>query len=188
MKKAGCAFIGYGLESASPTVLESMNKKTKVEDITNALKLTEEVKIGFQGNFIFGDIAETPKTIQETSNFYNKYCKNHLVYIGYVTPYHGSQLIDYSIENKIISNKKEYYENISHFGQKSFNMTKMPDSTFYPLIDKIININSKLDDFKTAAVISQQFEKIEDSSLPIKWRTKLYQILLTCPHCYKEND
>ena len=58
-KKAGCYFFSYGLESASPKVLKSMNKKTNVNQFIEAIELAKEVGIGFGGNLLFGDPVET---------------------------------------------------------------------------------------------------------------------------------
>jgi len=65
MREAGCIEISYGIESGSEKVIKSMNKKIHVEQIENAIKLTREAKIGIQGNFLFGDPAETSETISE---------------------------------------------------------------------------------------------------------------------------
>ncbi len=69
-KLAGCYFFSYGIESASPKVLASMNKKTKVPQIVEAIKLAHDAGIGFGGNLIFGDPAETPETIVESFDFF----------------------------------------------------------------------------------------------------------------------
>src|SRR5208337_2623049 len=98
MQAAGCIFIGYGLESASPTVLRSMKKRITVDQILRAIRLTEKVGLGVQGNFIFGDIAETPETFQETMDFFNQWCKDLIVHLGSVTPYPGSEIFQYCLE------------------------------------------------------------------------------------------
>jgi anaerobic magnesium-protoporphyrin IX monomethyl ester cyclase len=126
-KEAGCYFFSYGLESASPTVLKSMNKKTKVPQIIEAIKLAGEAKIGFGGNLIFGDPAETEATINETLDFYFQYCREAFVFLGFLMPYPGSQLFDYCWTNKIIKDKVQYYENID---RALFNMTTMPNSAW----------------------------------------------------------
>jgi len=56
-KEAGCFSFSYGIESASSVVLDSMNKKTKPSQISEAASLCDSVGIGFNGNIIFGDGA-----------------------------------------------------------------------------------------------------------------------------------
>jgi len=75
-KQAGCYFFGYGMESASPTVLASMNKRSKPAQIANAIQTADKLRIGFGGNFIFGDPAENSTTLTETFSFFRQYCTN----------------------------------------------------------------------------------------------------------------
>lgn len=60
LKAAGLFYISYGLESASEPILKSMRKKITVPMIDRALEATRECGIGIQGNFLYGDPAETP--------------------------------------------------------------------------------------------------------------------------------
>ena len=86
-KQSGCFMFSYGLESASPTVLKSMNKKTKVPQIIEAIKIARDTGIGFSGNLIFGDPAETEDTIRESLDFYYKHCQQECVFLGFLMPY-----------------------------------------------------------------------------------------------------
>ena len=72
MKDSGCVFISYGIESMSQPILESMQKKSKVPRIQEALELTYEHKIGIQGNILFGDSAETPETANESMHWWSQ--------------------------------------------------------------------------------------------------------------------
>ena len=75
MKEAGCELISYGFESFSPIVLKSMGKPITPQQIDNAIKETLKAKIAIQANFIFGDIAETKETAEETLNYWKNHCK-----------------------------------------------------------------------------------------------------------------
>jgi len=61
--------ISYGFESYSPVVLQSMKKHTTPDQIHSAIHATLDKHISIQGGFIFGDIAETLETAQETLDF-----------------------------------------------------------------------------------------------------------------------
>ena len=61
MKDSGCVFISYGIESMSQPILESMQKKSKVPRIQEALELTYEHKIEYKVTYFFGDSAETQR-------------------------------------------------------------------------------------------------------------------------------
>ncbi|MDD5679107.1 MAG: radical SAM protein [Kiritimatiellae bacterium] len=70
MKKAGCFLIGYGFESFSEPVLQSMRKKIHPPQIEHAVDLMLANRISLLGNFIFGDTVETQETVRTTLDFW----------------------------------------------------------------------------------------------------------------------
>lgn len=188
MKEAGCIFIGYGLESASPKVLKSMKKGTRVDQIERAIKLTDEVGIGVQGSFIFGDIAETPETAQETVDFFNKYCRDLMVSLSHIVPYPGSEIFQYCLDNGIITDKQCYYEEmILSFGSYKINMTEMLDRVFLKIINKIERAMDSVESvrkLKNSSIVScEKIDGFADLEAPLSLRRKLYKIKVMCPHC-----
>ena len=182
-KKAGCFFFSYGLESASPTVLTSMNKKSKVPQIIEAIKLAEEAGVGFGGNLIFGDRAETDETIQESLEFYLKYCKGAFVFLGFVTPYPGSKIFDDCLERGIIKDKLEYYETIDKI---TYNMTGLSDLDLthrYQLLN-VLERSWLL----TASVATDNWEEDTEAidNVLVPFHGKVYNIRTKCPHCGEE--
>ncbi|KKL11692.1 hypothetical protein LCGC14_2543220, partial [marine sediment metagenome] len=93
-KKAGCYLFSYGLESASPTVLKSMNKKMDISQVVDVIQMAEEAGVGFAANLIFGDIAETPDTVAESLAFWFEYGRKSDIFLGEVKPYPGSKLFE----------------------------------------------------------------------------------------------
>ncbi|MDI6782112.1 MAG: radical SAM protein, partial [bacterium] len=69
IKKAGCWMIGYGIESASQAVLDSVKKGTTVEQTRNAVQLSHQVGLEVSGHCIIGLPADTPQTIKQTIKF-----------------------------------------------------------------------------------------------------------------------
>lgn len=179
-KRAGCYYFSYGIESASPTVLASMNKKTVPEQIQAAIILAEQVKIGFGGNFIFGDPAETVQTVWESLEFYKNHCIPWHVNIGLVQPYPGSALFDYCLTQGIIPDKLEYYDTINH---ATYNMTRLSDEEWQQLVSEAwgcINrcgvpatqTSSARKDLRAAA--GEQ----SGNGVKIPW-----ELVFSCPHC-----
>ncbi len=193
MKDAGCVFIGYGLESASQTVLTSMNKKTTVDQIERALRLTVQAGIGFQGNFIFGDIEETTETAEETLRFFMERCKDLIVFLGPVAPYPGSKIFEYSVANGLIKDKPSYYEQIGPLGQCRINMTKMPEDVYLNTINRVngilggpITAVEHALGLKKARITSHsRTSELADPALPSPARRPLYDVQALCPHCHE---
>jgi len=183
MKRAGCIFIGYGLESASQPVLDSMRKGATVDQIERAVRWTADAGIGVQGNFIFGDPAETPETIAETMEFYGRHCRDHMVRFGYVTPYPGSQVFRHCLDEHIIEGRAVYYDRIGGIGKKAINMTTMPDEQFHSLVDPIIQ-----DPRGNCALVEvgsciPKGEAACDAGAP-DWRRRMScELSLHCPYC-----
>jgi len=188
MSESGCSFIGYGLESASPTVLESMNKRISVDQIYSCMRINEETKVGFQGNFIFGDPAETKETIDETMQFYKEYCTDHLCHFGYVTPYPGSSLFHYCLDNHLVEDRYEFYTKIKSFGNKVFNMTSLNTAEFFNYIDNIINTYGRVSSHVNAEVVKSKRIRVSDDAAPRHKRKHLFLLEIKCPHCGGKNS
>lgn len=173
MKESGCFAIGFGFESASDIVLKSMVKKVKKKDILTAIHMCEEVGIGVQANFIFGDPAETIETQKETVEFFLEHCRDHIVHIGIISPFPGSPIWDYCLEHGVITDRKVYYENIHKGNSKNnlMNMTQIPDEDFFTEIEGILGEDYR--HFQSAKVLDVVNEKS-------------CNIDVECPHCKKD--
>ncbi len=176
-KETGCYCFSYGLESASPTVLKSMNKKIAPKQISDAIAIARRIGLGFAGNFIYGDVAETQATVAESLNFFSAHCLDMHVYHSVIQPYPGSKLFRHCIEAGIISDRDGYYE---HIDEKAWNMTSMPDSLWIPWLYLLYYLGDKLNWVDTMNVDSLEWES-DNSSLPDGHRKAT--VAATCPHC-----
>jgi len=141
-KEAGCYFFSYGIESASQKVLNSMNKKSNPQQISKALLISQKVKIGFGGNYIFGDPKETIETIQESLDFIYQHRNYNIFFffIGFIIPYPGSKIFKLCIENGIIKNKLAFYEERFPW----INMSCISNDVLLPIHEKIKNISQTM--------------------------------------------
>jgi radical SAM superfamily enzyme YgiQ (UPF0313 family) len=89
MKKAGCWQIEYGIESGSPEILSIMNKRIELSQVRKALQWTKEAGIMTRGNFIFGYLGETSRTLEETLKFMLSIDLDYFQQT-FLTPYPGS--------------------------------------------------------------------------------------------------
>lgn len=183
-KESGCYYFSYGLESASPRVLESMNKKTKPSQIIQAIEIANSVGIGFGGNFIFGDVSETQETVHETMDFFSRYCFNIHIFLGFVQPYPGSKLFENIMERGIIRNKLEFYEQIQ---ERIWNMTSMPDKLWLPWIHLMFFLASSFPWAKSTNAL-RCIEELETADNPMAYHSGklMYKIWAKCPYCSKD--
>lgn len=181
-KQAGCYFFSYGIESASPTVLQSMEKKATPEQFVEAIKLAHEANLGFGGNLIFGDPAETPETILESLYFWFDHCRGEMVFLGFVMPYPGSKLFDDCITKGLIKDKREYYETID---QKMINMTAIPTKELEQWYNFINFLEHSWTFVKTTKMTRFEVEATTDSFSKLS-KGKGYKVYAPCPHCEQE--
>jgi anaerobic magnesium-protoporphyrin IX monomethyl ester cyclase len=73
MKKAGCYFVDFGVESASPKVLKKMHKAISIDQVIDVFKWTKELDIYTKVFFTFGHIQETLEDAVITMDFIDKY-------------------------------------------------------------------------------------------------------------------
>lgn len=178
-KQAGCYMFSYGLESASPTVLASMNKKTKHGQIIEAIRLADQAQIGFGGNFIFGDVAETTRTIGETLDFFSAHCTSNHIFFGCIQPYPGSKLFDHCMEKGIIKDKDAYYESGCAIVQ---NMTSLSDYVWYPWMHEMLVLGSQAGWTRPATASDVTVEDTQDI-IAQYYRQKMVSFKIICPHC-----
>ena len=182
-KEAGCYFFSYGLESCSQRILDSMKKKTKVAQAVEAVRLAEEANVGFGGNIIFGDPAETEETISESLSVWYEHFRSAMVFLSFVQAYPGSKLFDCCTEKGIIKDKKYYYE---HIDEGLFNMTSIPDDILNKWMSLINTIERSWLQVKTAyGTCEEDKEALEVKYLTLTG-TKMYKLKAKCPYCGEE--
>jgi len=69
MRRAGCVWLGYGIESGSQKIVESMNKRFSLKIAEEVLENTHRAGIQVQVNFMFGIPGENKEDFQKTLSF-----------------------------------------------------------------------------------------------------------------------
>jgi radical SAM superfamily enzyme YgiQ (UPF0313 family) len=69
MKKAGCYFVAFGIESGNQEILNRIAKHSNLQVIKKAVGMAHQAGLITQGFFIFGLPGETAQTITNTINF-----------------------------------------------------------------------------------------------------------------------
>jgi len=91
MKKAGCIYIAYGVESGDEKVLLKIPKGETVDQIEKAVKLTKETGIETSGFFIFGLFGDTEESMEKTLALSKKLPFDYVSYT-IATPYPGTRM------------------------------------------------------------------------------------------------
>ncbi|MHB1693616.1 MAG: B12-binding domain-containing radical SAM protein [bacterium] len=120
MKKAGINWLALGIESANPSVRDGAEKKMRVNDIKNVVKIIQDAGIRVIGNYIFGLPEDNLETMQETLDmaidlnceFANFYC---------AMAYPGSKLYDIAV-NEGWKLPKAWHD----FSQHSYEILPLP--------------------------------------------------------------
>jgi len=156
MKAAGCVLVSYGFESGSATVLKSMKKGISVGQIEKAIELTRKARMTIQGNFIFGDPAETLETAKETLRLARRYKCLHLGKM-FIKPYPGSQLYHDLVDRKAIKDLHHFWvHSTREVGSWTINMTRLNEREFFLLRSWVALENLHRNYYKVLKVEPQQ--------------------------------
>ena len=167
MKESGCFNISYGFESYSPQVLKSMKKQITPEQINRAIELTLKHAISIQGNFIFGDLAETAKTAKLTLDYWKEHANAGII-LSFINPYPGTQIYQKLIERGVIKDRLDF---ISNHIFDVINMTeKMSEAEFGRLWFDILRAKLR---FRTYA---RSYRLLNGDNGTVTIRVE-------CPHC-----
>jgi len=94
MKKSGCYRIGIGIESGNPMVLSRLGKQITLEQVEKVVNLFKKYKIITVGFFMFGNIGENEKTMNDTINFAKKLSLDYAQFFILI-PFPGTPVFNY---------------------------------------------------------------------------------------------
>jgi anaerobic magnesium-protoporphyrin IX monomethyl ester cyclase len=175
--------VAVGLESASDTILASMKKRITRQQIKRAIEAAESVGIGIQGNFIFGDPAETVETMQETLEFCQEN-NSHVFGFGTIIPFPATPIFEDALQRGVIPSKKIYYESLHE--TRLYNMTSIPDKIFSEVYDHGYNGYSNL--LKYAAIDKRAFIVERPAKDFDEFSRGTFVFRMTCPSCGESMD
>lgn len=92
MKKAGCIYISYGIESGSQEILDFTRKNITLEQIRSAVKLTKESGLRVGGYFMMGFPPETEEHIKKTVELIKELDLDWVSELSILVPYPGTEI------------------------------------------------------------------------------------------------
>jgi len=96
MARAGCQAICYGVESGSQEVLDLVKKRSSLDKVKEAMRMTQEVGISALASFIIGLPGETEETLRRTVEFANELHQEFGSLYGFhiLAPFPGTEVRD----------------------------------------------------------------------------------------------
>jgi tRNA A37 methylthiotransferase MiaB len=169
MRDSGCYNVSYGFESYSDKVLRSMRKHITPAAIEKAVTTTMTSNISLQGNFIFGDRAETVATATETLSFWKQHPAAGII-LTFISPYPGTELYAHCLQKGIIKDKLDFIEN--HIFDTLNMSDEMTNDEFEALQVQVSELSVR----KCQMAIPRTVSRQSDGA---------YSLTVVCPHCHE---
>jgi len=102
LEESGCEYLLFGLESASPKILKSINKHTTNEQMKKGIDLLADSPIIPMYSFIFGFPNETEEDRKQTFDLIDYIIEKDQkaeIQLQVYTPFPGTDLYKYALEN-----------------------------------------------------------------------------------------
>jgi radical SAM superfamily enzyme YgiQ (UPF0313 family) len=128
MKRSGCEYINYGIESLNQDLLNKMHKGLTLDQIRIGVENTKAAALSPGINLIWGFPGDTVENLELAAAFIKEHDPCHeLRTIRPVTPYPGCELYNMAIEKGLLEGPEDFYEN-KHVNSDlvSVNFTDIP--------------------------------------------------------------
>ncbi|MEW6709444.1 MAG: radical SAM protein [Candidatus Riflebacteria bacterium] len=173
---SGLMTLYIGIESMSETILESMKKNTKKEDIVSALEVCRKLKLYCSGNIILGDPAETTDTVKESIGWWQKH-PEYSIQLAFILAVPDSQVYRYALKNDLIPDRVKHLKNMP-----LVNISKLTDQEYFNLYFFVELWNLLFKNLKLGKVHSTR-------KLPETHNGKnFYKVELECPFCHGRQE
>lgn len=114
MKKAGCVYLQFGIESGSEVILRQMGKKIEKDELYKACMNCKKAGLDYFNSFMIGNPKETRETVRETIDFA---IKLDAIMSGFniLIPYPGTAIFKKFYEKDFVENTNwEKWNHITH--------------------------------------------------------------------------
>ena len=134
MKRSGCVYVGFSLESADLGILKAMNKPITLDGYMNTRRTLMRAKVGALTSVVFGYPQETEETIRRTIDF----CidANVSPSAGYIQPMPKTPIYRYALEHGHIQNEEDYLLQMGDRQDFHVNLTSMSDERLREIVER----------------------------------------------------
>ncbi len=118
LKRAGCWFVGMGIESGNQEVLNKIRKNVTLDQITESIEICKEFKMLVTGYFVIGLPYDNNNTINDTIKF-AKHSKLDLAIFNKAIPVPGTEMFNliekhgkftFPLEERFLIGMNTHYE------------------------------------------------------------------------------
>jgi radical SAM superfamily enzyme YgiQ (UPF0313 family) len=129
MKEAGCSMVYLGVESGSPQILETLNKRISVDQIVRAFDATHKAGLRRCACFMIGAPGETAETVQSSIDLARR-IRPERVSLNIVTPYPGTPFYEKYVDKSLELDWDEAYSSNPDKPEEAtifYNISGLPD-------------------------------------------------------------
>lgn len=131
LKKAGCRYVSFGIESGDPAVIEKLNRRVTFEEIERALELARKNGLRTCGGFTLGHIwmekdgslgGEREENLKKTIDYMKQLLAKKLLWsiqLSVIDPVPGSELWNVAERFKLL--KVDDWESLLTFDRMKLN-------------------------------------------------------------------
>lgn len=133
LKESGCISIYYGVESGNQQMLQTMSKRTSLEQIHEAIRLTREQGIYCEYGLMFGQPGENEQTLRDSIKLIKKisYGEYRAQKIFGCVPFPGTGLYTWCKQTGRLKDDEDFYNRYIckdwSLDQIPVNMTSLPN-------------------------------------------------------------
>jgi anaerobic magnesium-protoporphyrin IX monomethyl ester cyclase len=131
MKSAGCIAIGYGVEAYDQSILDSMKKKIRVEQIIPVIEMTKQIGLKPIIQYMYGFPGENASSIQKTIEFFKAIDEPY--YGSTTTPLPGTEIYQEVMRRNLIKDEEQFLLQLtSGYNENSalINLTDLTNKEF----------------------------------------------------------
>ena len=179
LRRAGCSQIHLGVESGSERILKLMKKGITPEQVEKAVNLARKYNFWVHTFFMTGLPYETLDDMRQTINFIRK-VKPDSINLCTFTPYPGTELYDYCIENKLIEHDDSYemFKHIGHHSTSNYFLENVSKEEYQEVLKEMLELTTNMSNAMTYRKFSYRLRTLTLEKFKRKIKLKIKMLFL----------
>ncbi len=146
LKASGCQGIWFGIESFEQNILDSNRKRSTIDEINRAIKLSMDAGLAVRALFIIGLYGETEEALKRMLDFIEK--NDFMPLVKHLVPFPGTSLYTHAINMGKIKEPVDFLRMLSRrkvgdFDDEIINLTELDESVLRDYFHRIWKITKE---------------------------------------------